>query len=50
MTFTKQEIALAKKYCNERGYLVLEEKEDHLVILDRIMNEKKLPYFVFKGG
>ena len=41
-------IKKVKKYCNKKGYLILEEKEDHLIIFDRLMNIKKLPYFIFK--
>jgi len=46
----KQEelIIKAKQYCENKGYIILEQKKDCLVILDRLMSRKLLPYFVFE--
>ena len=36
------------EYCNKKGYIILEEREDELTYLDRTMTKKTMPYFFFK--
>jgi len=40
----------ARKYCTEKNYIILKERKDGVVYLDRLMDKRVLPYFFFKNN